>query len=316
LIVDDEIESIEAVHRIFKNHSSFSFEAARSGFEALDLIKTSEPDLILLDLRLPGLSGIEVCRILKNDERFRLIPIILLTSLSGTDDRVAGIEAGAEDFIVKGSDPLVFLARVRALMRVKLLNERLLTVERAIMALTKAIEAHDPHTRGHTERVVELATRVGDKMGLSDSELQDLRLGAALHDIGKIGVREQILLKPGPLTEEEFEEQVSHHPSIGVDILRPITQNSNIVSIIRHHHEKLDGSGYPDGLSGDEIPLLTRIITVVDIYDALSNERPYHQPLDIPSTIAWLDNEVTLGKLDGQVVAALRRIVSPLPDSV
>lgn len=247
---------------------------ASNGEEALVMVEQESPDLILIDAMMPKMDGFEVCAVLKSKEETRLIPVVMVTPVEETEHKIRGFEAGVDDFLHRPINSVELLARVRCLVRTKRLNDELVNVENAIIALATAIEAKDPYTEGHVDRVANYALILGKEAGLAPWELQALRKAAILHDVGKIGIDESILLKPGSLTEEEF-NQLKTHSVIGERICRPLGQNRLILEVILHHHERYDGKGYPDGLAGEDIPIAARIMAVVDAYDALTSDRPY-----------------------------------------
>ncbi|MBA7593479.1 putative cyclic di-GMP phosphodiesterase [subsurface metagenome] len=247
---------------------------ASNGEEALVMVEKESPDLILIDAMMPKMDGFEVCAVLKSKEETRLIPVVMVTPVEETEHKIRGFEAGVDDFLHRPINSVELLARVRCLVRTKRLNDELVNVENAIIALATAIEAKDPYTEGHVDRVANYALILGKEAGIAPWELQALRKAAILHDVGKIGIDESILLKPGSLTEEEF-NQLKTHSVIGERICRPLGQDRLILEVIRHHHERYDGKGYPDGLAGEDIPIAARIMAVVDAYDALTSDRPY-----------------------------------------
>jgi len=273
LAVDDSRENLELLHALL-SVVGYEVVTASNGEEALAMVEKECPDLILIDAMIPKMGGFEVCTLLKSKEETRLIPVVLVTSVQEMEHKVKGFEAGVDDFLHWPINSVELLARVRSLVRTRRLNDQLVTVENTITALATAIEAKDPYTQGHVERVADYALALGKEMGLTPLELQLLRNAAILHDVGKIGVRESVLLKPDPLSEEEF-NHVKAHPVLGEKICRPLQQDGLILQVIRHHHERYDGNGYPDGLAGDDIPLAARIMAVVDAYDALTTDRPY-----------------------------------------
>lgn len=273
LVVDDNEEYAEAVKK-YLSLEGYRVLTASRGDEALGLVAGSPPDLVLLDAQMPGMSGFEVCQQLKSNEHTRLIPVVMVTALRGSQDKIHGIEAGADDFISKPFVPAELKARLRSLLRMKHLNEQLDSAEDIILSLAKAIEAKDPYTEGHTGRVGNYCLLLGKALNLDKRDLQALEIGGVLHDIGKIGVLDIILNKEGKLTAEEY-ERMKLHPLIGYKIVLPLRSFAPVLPIVRHHHEHYDGYGYPDGLKGEAIPLLARITTIADVYDALTTDRPY-----------------------------------------
>ncbi len=244
---------------------------AADGPSALAMIESSPPDLVLLDVRMPGMDGYEVCRRIKAMPRGRLLPVVMITGLSQTTHRVMALEAGADDFMAKPVEGAELIARVRSALRLKELYNTLDGAEHVIFSLATAVEAKDSFTERHTQRVGESARLLGEKLGLPENTLDTLYRGGIIHDIGKIGVADSILHKPGPLDASEV-PQMQAHVAIGESIVRPLHSTSGLLPIIRHHHERFDGSGYPDGLRAREIPRVARIVSVCDAFDALVND--------------------------------------------
>ncbi|MEW5801798.1 MAG: HD domain-containing phosphohydrolase [bacterium] len=301
LIVDDMNCNINYIEDILTPFN-YTFIKATDGLEALSLVHRQKPDLILMDVMMPNLNGYEVCRQLKEDQNTRLIPIILITSLSTLQDKITGIEAGADDYLIKPFQKAELAARVKSLLRVKNLNDHLESQENVIFSLARAIEAKDKYTLGHTERVTGYALTLGEQIGLDDLSRYALKLGGVLHDIGKIGIPESILNKPGPLNPQEW-EAIQKHPEIGFSICFPLKDKlGEALSIIRHHHEKMNGTGYPDRLKGEAIPLVARIMAIADIYDALTTDRPYRKRLSKKEALEILQNEADRGLLDRELV--------------
>ncbi len=267
---------------------------ADSGPAALKRVVEGNPDLILLDVMMPGMDGFEVCRQLKQDEHTRLTPVIFITALSDRRSRIMGIEAGGDDFLSKPFDRLELSARVKSLVRQRRLNEDLDHAEKVLFSIAQTIESRDPNTGDHCERLVELGKMFGEFLGLSRNEVRDLMWGGYLHDIGKVGIPDAVLLKTDRLTPEEW-EIMKRHVSIGEKICKPLRTMRGVVPIIRHHHERWDGSGYPDGLMGEQIPYIAQIFQVIDIYDALTNERPYKKALSPDEALRVLDEEMKRG---------------------
>ena len=277
LVVDDDALNREMLSAYLENDGHL-VTTASSGADALRQVARRLPDVIFLDAMMPDMDGFEVCRVLKQNSETRLIPVVMITALSSLEDRMKGMEAGTDDFLTKPVNRLELLTRTRSLLRVKRYVDDLENAEQVVEALAKAIELRDGYTEQHTERVTARAVALGRDLGLTAGELDTLYQGGMLHDVGKIGTPESILGKPGKLTEEEF-AVMREHPIRGVEICRPL--RSRLVTlalpIIRHHHERVDGGGYPDGLKDDEIPLLARIIAISDAFDAMTTQRPYRQ---------------------------------------
>lgn len=283
LVVDDEAVNRKLAQELLSSRG-YQVAVASDGEEAISKVRTIRPDLILLDVMMPRLDGLQTCRILKQDDETRLIPVVLLTALSSMEDRVAGIEVGADDFLTKPFNKVELLARVRSLIRVKHLNDQLERTENILFALAVAVEAKDPYTEGHLHRLEEYAARISSALALPAHAKRVNEYGALLHDIGKIGIPEAILNKPGKLTPEEF-AIIKQHPEIGERICRPLRFGAEISPIVRGHHERWDGGGYPDGLAGDAIPLGARIVAVADAFDAMTTDRPYRKALALER--AW-----------------------------
>ncbi|MBE9029094.1 two-component system response regulator [filamentous cyanobacterium LEGE 11480] len=267
---------------------------ADNGYSAIDIVHQHQPDLVLLDVLMPGIDGYEVCRRLKQDENTRLMPVIFMTSLEEKSARIQGIEAGGDDFLTKPFDRVELSARVKSLVRQKRLNQDLDHAEKVLFSIAKTVESRDPNTGDHCERLVQRGKSFGEYLGLSRSEVQDLMWGGYLHDIGKVGIADAILLKPGRFTPAEF-ELMKQHTLIGENICKPLRTMQGVVPIIRHHHERWDGSGYPDQLQGDEIPYLAQIFQLIDIYDALVSERPYKDGMTPEHALEMMQKEVDKG---------------------
>ena len=273
LVVDDGAANRELIEACLADVEC-DVRLAADGPHALRMIESSPPDLVLLDVQMPGMDGYEVCRRIKENPELRLVPVVMITALDSTDDRVTALEAGADDFMSKPVERVELVARVRSALKLKSVFDRLDSAEQVIFALASAVEAKDAHTERHTRRVAEAARHLGECLGLSKSDLDTLYLGGMVHDLGKIGVDDAILRKPGPLDADEL-VKMRAHPVIGANIVKPLRSGTELLPIIRHHHEWFDGRGYPDGLSGTDIPLLARIVAICDAYDALVNDRPY-----------------------------------------
>lgn len=309
LLVDDDPRNLKLLEAYLLSESTVILKAT-NGEEALDVVQKQEVDLILLDVMMPGIDGFEVCRRIKNMESTRLIPIVLTTALDDLDSRVKGIENGADDFITKPVNRIEIMARIKSLIKSRKLNNRLTNIENVLFSLANAVEAKDRYTQGHTNRVAHLAVSLGHLMGVSEKEKEALRLGGILHDIGKIGIKESVLNKPGPLDPSEW-ELMKQHTDIGFRICQPLGKTLGLaLEVIRSHHEKLDQSGYPDGLAASQIPLVARIMAVVDIFDALTTDRPYRPAFPSEEALFILKEESQLGKIDGQVVEYLSQMIS------
>ena len=286
LVVDDG-EINRALVEAFLSDLDCRLRSVEDGPSALAAIDRETPDLVLLDVQMPGMDGYEVCRRIKAGPRGRLLPVVMLTALDNSNDRVLALEAGADDFMSKPVDRVELVARVRSALRLKAVYDTLDSAEQVIFSLAAAVEAKDKYTEKHTHRVAETARHVGMKLGLPERALDALYRGGIIHDIGKIGVPDAILLKPGPLAGDEI-RIMRAHTTIGESIVRPLRSGANLLPIIRNHHERFDGNGYPDGLAGRAIPRLARIVAVCDSYDALVTDRPYRKARSVDEAIATL----------------------------
>ncbi len=301
LVVDDEELNLR-LFEAFLESLDYEVVKAENGRKALSIIEKTEIDLVLLDVMMPELSGFEVCRIIKSREDTRLIPVILVTALHDLQAKVKGIEAGADDFISKPPNKFELTTRIKSLLRARNLNKSLTSIENVLISLANAVEAKDAYTQGHIERVSYMAIEVGRYLEISEENVKALRMGCILHDVGKISVPREILNKSGKLDDEEW-EILKQHPVVGYKICLPLKRSLGpALDVIRHHHEKLDGSGYPDGLKGKEISRLARIAAIVDIYDALTTDRPYRRAISTEKAIEILHRESNEGKLDGAIL--------------
>ena len=299
LVVDDEESNRKLLTRLLS--ADYNVVTAPDGEHALRLLESMDVDLVLLDVRLPGLDGFEVCSRLKKLERMRLVPVVLITGLGMREHRIRGIHVGADDFLTKPFDAEELYARVASLVRLKAYTDELESAESILKSLAMTIDARDPYTDGHCERLSKLAVALGTALGLSKDELSALDRGGYLHDIGKIGIPDSILLKPTRLTPEEF-ELIKQHTIIGDRLCGELRSLRLVRQIVRHHHEVLDGSGYPDGLRGDDVPLLAQIVGVVDLYDAVTSSRPYRDALPPEHAYAELRKECALGRRNPHIV--------------
>lgn len=286
LVVDDG-EMNRALVEAFLSDLDCRLQSAVDGQAALAAIEKEQPDLVLLDVQMPGMDGYEVCKRIKAMPRGRLLPVVMLTALDQANDRVRALEAGADDFMSKPVDRVELVARVRSALRLKAVYDTLASAEEVIFTLAATVEAKDKYTDKHTHRVAETARFLGLKMGLPEHALDALYRGGIIHDIGKISVPDSILQKPGPLSADE-QAIMRAHTTIGEAIVRRLRSGTNLLPIIRNHHEHFDGNGYPDGLSGRAIPRLARIVAVCDAYDALVTDRPYRRARTVEDAIATL----------------------------
>jgi putative two-component system response regulator len=311
ILVADDNEANRVLLTEILEAEHYRIVHAEDGDEALQLVEEDEVDLVLSDVMMPGRSGFAVCRAVKSNPNTRLIPVVLVTSLSASEDRVQGIESGADDFLNKPVNKEELLARVRSLLRIKQFTDELEHAETVLFALALSIEAKDHYTEGHCDRLSQSSEALAKRLSLTEEERIVLRRGGVIHDIGKVAVPDQILLKPGPLTPEE-RKVMQQHTVVGAGICSPLKSFRSVLPIIRHHHEKMDGSGYPAGLKGGAIPLTARILQTVDIYDALTTDRPYRKAMTPERAFALMREEVKRGWWDGALVDELEAMVQVL----
>jgi putative two-component system response regulator len=305
-VVDDE----EQVRRVFERvltSAGYAVEPFETGDAALDRLRSGEADLVLLDLKLPDQSGLEVLETVRSDPTTRLLPVVMLTGHATDADKLRAQAAGVTDFLVKPVAPAELLPRVRALVALKQFADEHEHAEKVILTLAKMIDARDPHTAGHSGRVADYADRIAERMGLDGPTRYEMRRGALFHDLGKIVIPDAILRKPGQLTPDE-RAIVQEHPVVGHDLLSAMKTMRQTLPIVYHHHERLDGSGYPDGIYGTAISMAVRIVTVADVFDALTSDRSYREARSLDVAFAILGEGVEKGYWDRDVVEAARAV--------
>src|SRR5437763_827760 len=300
LVIDDNPDIMELMRELLASRG-YEVVAVSNASAAENEVRRTPPDLILSDVIMPGKSGYELCRQLKEDPATRLIPFVLITGLSDREDKLQGIECGADDFLNKPIFAEELFARVKSLLKLKEFTDELESAETVLCTLGLSVEARDPYTEGHCDRLARYAVELGEHLGLDDDSLVALRRGGYLHDLGKIAVPDEILKKGSNLTPAEW-EIMKKHPVAGETICRPLKSLRLVLPIIRSHHEHSDGSGYPDGLRQDEIPLLPRILQVVDVYDALRTARPYKPALSHEQSAVTMREEARAGLWDEELV--------------
>jgi putative two-component system response regulator len=300
LVVDDQ-PSIAGLMSQLLLMRGYDVITASSAEQAEAEVRRQPPDLILSDVMMPGKSGYELCRSLKDNVATRLIPFVLITGLSDSTDKVRGIESGADDFLNKPVLAEELIARVKSLLRLKEFTDELETVDSVLCTLGLIVEGRDPYTEGHCERLAERAADLGRHLGLDDDSIIALKRGGYLHDLGKIAVPDEILKKGSDLTPGEW-AVMKLHPVTGENICKPLRSLRLVLPIIRYHHEHSDGSGYPDGLAAPEIPVLPRILQVVDVYDALRTARSYKPAQTHLQAAQTMREEASRGLWDAELV--------------
>lgn len=286
---------------------------ARSQEEALQVLEHENVDLVISEWIISDWggrpnSGLELCRRIKSSRRTHLIPVLIVTSVQGIENEVAGLESGADEFLVKPLQPAVLRTRIRSMLRQKRIVDSLEEAETILFALAQTVEQRDKETGNHCQRLAALSVALGSAIGLPDEDLLALYRGGFLHDIGKVAVPDAILFKQGELNEEEWVVMRSHTWK-GEEICRPMRSLRPVLPIIRNHHERWDGSGYPDGLKGEDIPLLARILQLADIFDALTSQRSYKEAFPVDEAIRQLRHEAELGWRDPELVSVFCEVV-------
>jgi len=308
LIADDDEFSARYLKRLL-TREGHSVSIVRGADEVVEACIASSPDLVVLDLLAPRGHGFEVCRQLKELHGTRLIPVVIVTGQSERHDRLKGIDAGADDFLGKPFDPAELHARIRSLVKLKRYTDELESAEAVLLGLGATIEARDPSTQGHCQRLAASATRLGRSLGLDNGDIAALERGGFLHDIGKIAVPDSVLLKDGKLDPQES-RVMREHPVVGDTICAGLRSLQKVRPIVRHHHERLDGTGYPDGLRNSQVPLLAQIVSIVDVFDALTTERPYRGARPHEEAFEVLSQEASRGWRDRSLVDAFVSVVN------
>jgi cyclic di-GMP phosphodiesterase len=307
LVADDDQTSSRFLKRLL-TREGHDVAVVHSGAEALAACQSAPPDLVLIDLVAPRGQGFDVCRRLKEQSATRFVPVVIVTAHGDHVDRLKGIESGCDDFLIKPFDSTELHGRIQSLVRLKRYTDELESAEAVILGLGATIEARDPTTNGHCQRLAHFATTLGRSLGLDDTDLAALERGGFLHDIGKIAVPDRVLLKDGTLDPHES-RVMRKHPIVGDSLCAGLRSLNKVRPIVRHHHERLDGTGYPDGLRNGEVPLLAQIISTVDVFDALTSERPYRVAWSIDEAFQVLSDEASKGWRDRALVDALLAVV-------
>ncbi|MEW6584778.1 MAG: HD domain-containing phosphohydrolase [Nitrospirota bacterium] len=309
LVVDDLQANLELMEAVFLREG-FKVYTALGSPAALDLFGQCQIDMAVLDVMMPGMDGFELCSKLKKLSGKRFFPVVLLTALTDRSSKLKGIEAGADDYISKPFDNSELILKTKSLLRLKSLHEELDHSENIILTLAVAMEARDPYTKGHSTRVSKLAADFVRFLGLPEKDQEEMKKAGILHDIGKICLSETLLRKPGSLTAEEV-EMIKTHAVLGEELCRPLVSMKKILPAIRHHHERWDGTGFPDGLAGEDIPIMARILSIVDSFDAMVSVRPYRDRRSVRRTIEVMKMERLYGQWDSDLLGYFLNMVMP-----
>ncbi|HMF96990.1 MAG TPA: HD domain-containing phosphohydrolase [Vicinamibacterales bacterium] len=314
LVADDDETSARFLKRLL-TREGHDVSVVHDADQAITVCREEPPDLVLVDLVAPRGQGFDVCRRIKDDARTRLIPVVIVTAQGDRGDRLKGIQAGCNDFLTKPFDSTELHARIQSLVRLKRYTDELESAEAVILGLGATIEARDPSTNGHCQRLAHYATTLGRSLGLDAGDLAALERGGFLHDIGKIAVPDRVLLKDGKLDPQES-RVMRKHPIVGDSLCAGLRSLNKVRPIVRHHHERLDGTGYPDGLRNGEVPLLAQIVSIVDVFDALTTVRPYRAACLAEEAFQVLTDEAGKGWRDRNLVDAFIAIIEPrTPDA-
>jgi len=309
LIADDDEFSARFLKRLL-SREGHNVSIVSNADDVLNACAATPPDLVVIDLVAPRGHGFEICRKLKEQPSTRFIPIVIVTSQSDRQHRLAGIDAGADDFVTKPFDAMELDALIKSLVKLKRYTDELESEDAVLLGLGATIEARYPATQGHCERLASYASSLGRSLGLDETDLNALERGGFLHDIGKIAVPDSVLLKDGKLDQDES-RVMREHPDVGDALCSGLRSLNNVRPIVRHHHERLDGSGYPDGLRSSAVPLLAQIVGIVDVYDALTSERPYHSARSRNEAVNVLETEAAKGWRDRALVDAFVDVIEP-----
>ena len=300
LIADDDEISARYLKRLL-TREGHQVSVVSTADEVLELCRTQPPDVVVIDLLTPEGRGFEVCRQLKQQPHTRFVPVVIVTSDADRANRLEGISAGADEFLCKPFDSAELHARIQSLVRLKRQTDDLESAEAVLLGLGATIEARDPCTKGHCQRLAKYATALGKSLGLDETDLDALARGGYLHDIGKIAVPDRVLLKEGRLDSEES-QVMREHPIVGDALCSGLRSLQNVRPIVRHHHERLDGTGYPDGLRSSAVPLLAQVVSIVDVFDALTTPRPYRHARPREEAFSVLNEEAKKGWRDRALV--------------
>lgn len=307
-VIDDDPQ-IRSLLRSLLKSGGYQVEEFGAAEPGLERIRTDPPDLVFTDLQLPDRSGHSVLEEIRSNPATRLLPVVMLTGFATSEQKVRAYELGVTDFLAKPFSPDELLPRVRSLVLLKLFADEHERASQMLETLARTIDARDPYTAGHSARVAHYAELVARRMDFDETSILELRRGALFHDLGKIATPDSVLLKPGPLTADE-RTIIQRHPVVGTELLAPMRTMLKSIPIVRFHHERLDGSGYPDGLSDADVSLAVRIVTVADIFDALTTRRVYRAALSREAAYEIFEDEVRRGWWDGEVLRELQAAVA------
>lgn len=314
LIVEDD-PGVNALLRDTLESFGYNTVVSFDGADALAKLKTHRFDLVLTDVFMPRVNGFEVCQAVKRDMHAGFIPVIILTGSASREHRIHGLDIGADEFLSKPFDPIELRVRVSSLLKLKAFTDELENAEQVLFSLALTVAAKDSYTRGHCLRIAHNTVAIGRAIGMSESDLRALYRGAFLHDIGKIAIPDNILQKAGQLDEAEISTMMEHTIR-GEEICHPLKTLAQSLPAIRHHHERMDGKGYPDGLTGDAIPLTARIVGACDLLDALITDRPYRRGLPLDQAVRMLEEASNNGHLDPDLTAVLTGLISHQPSDL
>lgn len=305
IVVDDE--RYRELMRVYLENEGYRVTESDNGHEAIKICKRKIFDLIILDVLMGELNGYETCKKIKSLSYPGFLPIIMLTALDGKREKLRAFKAGADDFLNKPVKKIELLVRVNSLLRIRYLSKEMENIENVLYTMINILETKDHYTRGHSERVAKLSKKIAGEMGLSRLEQKEIHKGGLLHDIGKIGINSNILLKRASLNQKEYME-IQRHPVMGEKICKPLNNLELVLPIIRHHHEKLDGSGYPDRLKADNINILVRIVSLVDVFDALTSKRSYRKRIDEDKALKIIKDEIAKNWWDEEIYYYLKKL--------
>jgi putative two-component system response regulator len=296
LVVDDHAFNLEVMEGLLYGEG-YKVLTASGGEEALKIAAGETVDLAILDVMMPGMNGFELCKRLKTMFGKGFFPVILVTALTELEDKIAGLQAGADDFLTKPFHTVEFLTKIRSLLKLRTLQYAVEHSEDVIMALATSCEAKDPRSKGHSERVGNLAMELASYLGMQQDDSELLFKAGVLHDIGKIGIREDIVYKTTDLTEEEM-RLFREHTRIGEDICKPLFSARHVLPAIRSHHERWDGRGFPDGLKGEDIPFFARVVAIANSFDAMVSNGPHRPHFSAGEAVLRMEQERFSGQWD------------------